>query len=99
MIVPCFKLLKLCVVLYDLQNKEQLLVETNRGLTLNVEEINLRNQYRQWDEGEQSNIYLFPKWAQDEGNDFLAYEHNGNGFIPLPLGTMATVFLPLGTMA
>ncbi|KAE9604206.1 hypothetical protein Lalb_Chr11g0068871 [Lupinus albus] len=43
--------------LYDLQNKEQLLVETNRGLTLNVEEINLRNQYRQWDEGEQSKQY------------------------------------------
>ncbi|XP_019426555.1 PREDICTED: developmental protein SEPALLATA 1 isoform X4 [Lupinus angustifolius] len=43
--------------LSDLQNKEQMLVETNRGLAMKLEEINSRNQYRQWDDGEQSMQY------------------------------------------
>ncbi|KAK7381211.1 hypothetical protein VNO78_33742 [Psophocarpus tetragonolobus] len=42
----------------DLQNKEQMLVEANRALTMKLEEINSRNQYRQtWEAGEQSMQY------------------------------------------
>ncbi|OIW06542.1 hypothetical protein TanjilG_29963 [Lupinus angustifolius] len=43
--------------LSDLQNKEQMLVEANRGLTMKLEEINSRNQYRQWEDAEQSMQY------------------------------------------
>ncbi|XLU75933.1 hypothetical protein S245_034986 [Arachis hypogaea] len=44
--------------LADLQNKEQILVEANRSLTMKLEEINSRNQYRQpWEAGEQSMQY------------------------------------------
>nr|ACU13166.1 unknown [Glycine max] len=42
----------------DLQNKEHMLVEANRSLTMKLEEINSRNQYRQtWEAGEQSMPY------------------------------------------
>ncbi|KHN29767.1 Developmental protein SEPALLATA 2 [Glycine soja] len=44
--------------LADLQNKEHMLVEANRSLTMKLEEINSRNQYRQtWEAGEQSMPY------------------------------------------
>ncbi|XP_027357790.1 developmental protein SEPALLATA 1 isoform X2 [Abrus precatorius] len=44
--------------LADLQNKEQMLVEANRALTMKLEEINSRNQYRQtWEAGDQSMPY------------------------------------------
>ncbi|KAF1859786.1 hypothetical protein Lal_00027968 [Lupinus albus] len=43
--------------LSDLQNKEHMLVEANRGLTMKLEEINSRNQYRQWEDAEQSMQY------------------------------------------
>ncbi|KAG4958649.1 hypothetical protein AAZX31_13G038600 [Glycine max] len=44
--------------LADLQNKEHMLVEANRSLTMKLEEINSRNQYRQtWEAGEQSMSY------------------------------------------
>ncbi|KAF7822372.1 developmental protein SEPALLATA 1-like isoform X2 [Senna tora] len=42
----------------DLQNKEQMLVEANRALTMKLEEINARNHYRQsWEAGDQSMPY------------------------------------------
>ncbi|TKY50141.1 Developmental protein SEPALLATA 2 [Spatholobus suberectus] len=42
----------------DLQNKEQMLVEANRALTMKLEEINSTNQYRQtWEAGDQSMPY------------------------------------------
>nr|KYP40409.1 Developmental protein SEPALLATA 2 [Cajanus cajan] len=44
--------------LADLQNKEHMLVEANRALTMKLEEINSRNQYRQtWEAGDQSMQY------------------------------------------
>ncbi|KAK4271894.1 hypothetical protein QN277_020520 [Acacia crassicarpa] len=44
--------------LSDLQNKEQVLVEANRALTMKLEEINARNHFRQsWEAGEQSMQY------------------------------------------
>ncbi|KOM56475.1 agamous-like MADS-box protein MADS2 isoform X2 [Vigna umbellata] len=44
--------------LADLQNKEQMLVEANRALTMKLDEINSRNQYRQtWEAGDQSMPY------------------------------------------
>ncbi|XP_054784378.1 agamous-like MADS-box protein MADS2 isoform X3 [Prosopis cineraria] len=44
--------------LSDLQNKEQILVEANRSLTMKLEEINSRNNYRQsWEDGDQSMPY------------------------------------------
>ncbi|XP_027923541.1 developmental protein SEPALLATA 1-like isoform X2 [Vigna unguiculata] len=44
--------------LADLQNKEQMLVEANRALTMKLDEINSRNQYRQtWEAGDQSMSY------------------------------------------
>ncbi|KAL2335388.1 hypothetical protein Fmac_016601 [Flemingia macrophylla] len=44
--------------LADLHNKEHMLVEANRALTMKLEEINSRNQYRQtWEAGDQSMQY------------------------------------------
>nr|ACJ83943.1 unknown [Medicago truncatula] len=46
--------------LADLQNKEHMLVEANRSLSMKLEEINInsRNQYRQtWEAGDQSMAY------------------------------------------
>ncbi|XP_054793664.1 agamous-like MADS-box protein MADS2 isoform X6 [Prosopis cineraria] len=44
--------------LSDLQNKEQVLVEANRALTMKLEEINARNHFRQsWEAGDQSMPY------------------------------------------
>ncbi|PNX71264.1 developmental protein sepallata 2-like protein, partial [Trifolium pratense] len=46
--------------LADLQNKEHMLVEANRSLTMKLEEMNIdtRNQYRQtWEAGDQSMAY------------------------------------------
>ncbi|GAU38623.1 hypothetical protein TSUD_276610 [Trifolium subterraneum] len=46
--------------LADLQNKEHMLVEANRSLTMKLEELNIntRNQYRQtWEAGDQSMAY------------------------------------------
>ncbi|KAK8491295.1 hypothetical protein V6N13_127926 [Hibiscus sabdariffa] len=41
--------------LSDLQNKEQMLMEANRALSIKLEEINARNQFRaSWEGGEQS---------------------------------------------
>ncbi|KAK4280286.1 hypothetical protein QN277_011928 [Acacia crassicarpa] len=44
--------------LSDLQNKEQVLVEANRTLTMKLEEISSRNNYRQsWEGGDQGMPY------------------------------------------
>ncbi|XP_028755938.1 developmental protein SEPALLATA 1-like [Neltuma alba] len=44
--------------LSDLQNKEQILVDANRALTMKLEEITSRNNYRQsWEGGDQSMQY------------------------------------------
>lgn len=45
--------------LADLQNKEHMLVEANRALTMKLEEINSRNQYNRqtWEAGDQSMAY------------------------------------------
>nr|AET98846.1 SEPALLATA1 [Passiflora edulis] len=43
--------------LADLQNKEHLLLEANRTLTIKLDEISARNQLRQWEDGEQSVPY------------------------------------------
>ncbi|ESW23383.1 hypothetical protein PHAVU_004G042300 [Phaseolus vulgaris] len=53
--------------LADLQNKEQMLVEANRALTMKLDEINSRNQYRQtWEAGDQSMPYGTPN-AHSQG--------------------------------
>ncbi|XVF71303.1 hypothetical protein PTKIN_Ptkin12aG0026300 [Pterospermum kingtungense] len=44
--------------LYDLQNKEQVLMESNRALSMKLGEINARNQFQaSWEGGEQSVTY------------------------------------------
>ncbi|WJX75374.1 Alpha-glucosidase 2, variant 2 [Trifolium repens] len=53
--------------LADLQNKEQMLVEANRSLSIKLDEINSRNQYRQsWEAGEQSMQYGGPQNAHSQ---------------------------------
>ncbi|CAJ2669170.1 agamous-like MADS-box protein MADS2 isoform X1 [Trifolium pratense] len=53
--------------LADLQNKEQMLVEANRSLSIKLDEINSRNQYRQsWEAGEQSMQYGAPQNAHSQ---------------------------------
>ncbi|KAJ4833103.1 Agamous-like MADS-box protein mads2 [Turnera subulata] len=52
--------------LADLQNKEQLLLEANRALTLKLDDISARNNLRQWEEGEQSMSYGH-QHAQSQG--------------------------------
>ncbi|KAE8021837.1 hypothetical protein FH972_007692 [Carpinus fangiana] len=53
--------------LSDLQNKEQLLLEANRALTIKLDEINSRNHLEQsWQGGEQSMSYGHPT-AQSQG--------------------------------
>ncbi|XP_020205011.1 developmental protein SEPALLATA 1 isoform X6 [Cajanus cajan] len=54
--------------LADLQNKEQMLVEANRSLTMKLNEINSRNHYRQsWEAGDQSMAYGGPQNAHSQG--------------------------------
>uniref|UniRef100_A0AAU7LJC6 MADS35 n=1 Tax=Hippophae rhamnoides TaxID=193516 RepID=A0AAU7LJC6_9ROSA len=44
--------------LTDLQNKEHILIETNRGLTIKLDELSSRNQFGQtWEGGEQNMGY------------------------------------------
>ncbi|XWS75655.1 hypothetical protein CRYUN_Cryun01aG0109700 [Craigia yunnanensis] len=44
--------------LSDLQNKEQMLLEANRALSMKLDEISARNQFRaSWEGGEQSVTY------------------------------------------
>lgn len=52
--------------LADLQNKEHMLLEANRTLTLKLEEISARNNLRQWEDGEQSMSYAH-QHAQSQG--------------------------------
>ncbi|XP_022998764.1 developmental protein SEPALLATA 1-like [Cucurbita maxima] len=53
--------------LSDLQNKEQMLIETNRSLTLKLEEISSRNNIRlTWEEVDQGMSYA-PQNAQTQG--------------------------------
>ncbi|KAH9676059.1 Developmental protein SEPALLATA 1 [Citrus sinensis] len=53
--------------LSDLQNKEQLLLDTNRALTIKLDEINAKTQLRpSWEGGEQQLGYN-PQHAQTQG--------------------------------
>ncbi|XWS30872.1 hypothetical protein CRYUN_Cryun23aG0028200 [Craigia yunnanensis] len=53
--------------LSDLQNKEQILMEANRDLSIKLDEISARNQFRaSWEGGEQSVIYSNQQ-AQSQG--------------------------------
>ncbi|XP_057436159.1 agamous-like MADS-box protein MADS2 [Lotus japonicus] len=55
--------------LSDLQNKEQMLVEANRSLSVKLDDINSRNHYRQsWDQaGDQSMQYGGSQNAHSQG--------------------------------
>ncbi|XP_004491904.1 agamous-like MADS-box protein MADS2 isoform X2 [Cicer arietinum] len=53
--------------LADLQNKEHMLVEANRSLSIKLDEINSRNHYRQsWEAGDQSMQYGGPQNAHSQ---------------------------------
>ncbi|XVF81768.1 hypothetical protein PTKIN_Ptkin15bG0183000 [Pterospermum kingtungense] len=54
--------------LSDLQNKEQMLMESNRALSIKLEEISARNQFRaSWEGGEQSTVSFSNQQAQSQG--------------------------------
>ncbi|KAK7295532.1 hypothetical protein RJT34_18442 [Clitoria ternatea] len=58
--------------LADLQNKEQMLVEANRSLTMKLEEINSRNNYRQsWGADDQSMPFGGGQNAHSQGQGFF----------------------------
>ncbi|KAF3444915.1 hypothetical protein FNV43_RR14608 [Rhamnella rubrinervis] len=71
--------------LSDLQNKEQVLIESNRALTIKLDEISSRNHLRQsWEGGEQTISYA--QHAQSQGffqpldcNPTLQIGYNGAG--------------------
>ncbi|XP_057757533.1 agamous-like MADS-box protein MADS2 isoform X1 [Arachis stenosperma] len=65
--------------LTDLQNKEQILVDVNRTLSMKLDEINSRNQYRQqsWEAGDQSmHQYAAPHNAHSSQGFFQPLECN-----------------------
>ncbi|OMO99844.1 Transcription factor, K-box [Corchorus capsularis] len=54
--------------LSDLQNKEQMLMEANRALSIKLDEISARNQFRaSWEGGEQSNVSYNNQQPQSQG--------------------------------
>ncbi|XP_060672560.1 agamous-like MADS-box protein MADS2 isoform X2 [Ziziphus jujuba] len=54
--------------LSDLQNKEQMLIESNRALTIKLDEISSRNHLRQtWEGGDQQTLSYAPQHAQSQG--------------------------------
>ncbi|XP_021816782.1 developmental protein SEPALLATA 1 isoform X1 [Prunus avium] len=54
--------------LSDLQNKEQMLIEANRDLTLKLDDISSRNQIRQsWEGGNQGGMAYGTQHAQSQG--------------------------------
>ncbi|XP_041007826.1 agamous-like MADS-box protein MADS2 isoform X1 [Juglans microcarpa x Juglans regia] len=73
--------------LSDLQNKEQLLLDSNRALTMKLDEICSRNHLRQsWDQGGEQNISYGPQNAQIHGffqpldcNPTLQIGYNASG--------------------
>ncbi|MED6209491.1 Alpha-glucosidase 2 [Stylosanthes scabra] len=65
--------------LTDLQNKEQMLVDVNRTLSMKLEEINSRNQFRQpssWEAGDQSMQYGAPHNAHSSQGFFQPLDCN-----------------------
>ncbi|KAG2710899.1 hypothetical protein I3843_04G046900 [Carya illinoinensis] len=73
--------------LSDLQNKEQLLLDSNRTLTIKLDEICSRNHLRQtWDQGGEQSISYGPQNAQIQGffqpldcNPTLQIGYNASG--------------------
>ncbi|KAK7295530.1 hypothetical protein RJT34_18440 [Clitoria ternatea] len=58
--------------LADLQNKEHMLVEANRSLTMKLEEMNSRNNYRQsWEADDQSMPFGGQQNAHSQGQGFF----------------------------
>lgn len=53
--------------LADLQNKEQLLLEANRALTVKLDEMNTKTQLRQTWEGSEQHIAYNPQHPQTQG--------------------------------
>lgn len=54
--------------LYDLQNKEQVLMESNRALSMKLDEINARNQFQaSWEGAEQQSVTYSNQQAQSQG--------------------------------